>query len=367
MDHSLLHSHMDGSHNRGSPSIPPCNCHSGLPLLQAYRCSFRWRGRRESRLQSGRPLSPRGVRGCLRSLGVSVEAGFAFLTLMSLSVVQTVTNSPAALARLSPRRPVETAAVGMSITLTLCRPSVRQLAARVGRCREDCSAHKAASLHDQVIDGKVSGWEVYVGGGEVFGLAGTRLALQQPDPYVGHPQLLLALQPERVQGLPFGEDGHIPADACLPLLHPKGVGAVSGVVLQHLPRPPKVLRPLQGHGGRPGRAKHHDEMREVELCLQVQLHRFRLHPLRRLPPGVGVTEGGVGHGVGQVGQEGQAGVALGALCGAAGQVDVGVGVGAVELRAVVSADGLRQDPPTQSQVTHGGLQARLSQRGDTPA
>ncbi len=93
-------------------------------------------------------------------------------------------------------------------------------------------------------------------------------------------------------------------------------------------------------------------MCEVELRLQVQLHRLRLHPFSRLPPGVGVTEGGVGHGPGQVGQEGQACVAFGALGGAAGQVDVGVGVGAVELGAVVAADGLCQDAATQGQVTH---------------
>lgn len=42
-------------------------------------------------------------------------------------------------------------------------------------------------------------------GAEVFGLAGTRLTLQQTNPDVGHPQLLLALRPERIQGLPLWE------------------------------------------------------------------------------------------------------------------------------------------------------------------
>lgn len=67
------------------------------------------------------------------------------------------------------------------------------------------SVTEAASLHDQVVDGKVSGGKVFVCRGEVFGLARTRLALQQPDSDVGHPQLLLALRPEWIQGLPFWE------------------------------------------------------------------------------------------------------------------------------------------------------------------
>ena len=107
-------------------------------------------------------------------------------------------------------------------------------------------------------------------------------------------------------------------------------------------------------------------MREVELGLEVQLHRLRLHPLGRLPPGVGVAEGGVGHGPGQVGQEREAGVAFGALGGAAGQVGVGIRVGAVELGAVVAADGLRQDAATQRQVTHARVAgSALTARGHT--
>lgn len=53
------------------------------------------------------------------SLGVSVEAGFAFLTLASFGVVQTVAHASAALARLPPRRPIKAAALSMAITLAL--------------------------------------------------------------------------------------------------------------------------------------------------------------------------------------------------------------------------------------------------------
>lgn len=53
------------------------------------------------------------------SLGISVEARLAVLTLAALRVVQTVTNASAALARLAPRRPVKMAALSVSIALTL--------------------------------------------------------------------------------------------------------------------------------------------------------------------------------------------------------------------------------------------------------
>lgn len=61
-----------------------------------------------------------GVGGSVRSLGVSEETGLAVLTLVSFSVVQTVTHASAALARLPPRRPIKTAALSVSVTLTLC-------------------------------------------------------------------------------------------------------------------------------------------------------------------------------------------------------------------------------------------------------
>lgn len=65
------------------------------------------------------------------------------------------------------------------------------------------SVAEAAPLHDQVVDGEVAGGKVFARRGEVFGLARTRLALQQANPDVGHPQLLLTLLPERIEGLPL--------------------------------------------------------------------------------------------------------------------------------------------------------------------
>lgn len=41
------------------------------------------------------------------------------------------------------------------------------------------------------------------------------------------------------------------------------------MVPEGLPGPPVVLRTLQQHGGGPGGAEHQDQMRQVELCLQV--------------------------------------------------------------------------------------------------
>lgn len=65
------------------------------------------------------------------------------------------------------------------------------------------SVAEAAPLHDQVVDGEVAGGKILVRRGEVFGLARTRLALQQANPDVGHPELLLTLLPERIEGLPL--------------------------------------------------------------------------------------------------------------------------------------------------------------------
>lgn len=65
------------------------------------------------------------------------------------------------------------------------------------------SIAEAAPLHDQVVDGEVVGGKIFVRRGEVFGLARTRLALQQANPDVGHPELLLTLLPERIEGLPL--------------------------------------------------------------------------------------------------------------------------------------------------------------------
>lgn len=60
-----------------------------------------------------------GVGGGLRSLRVSVEAGFTFLTLASFGVVETVAHASAALARLAPRCPIKMAALSVSVTLAL--------------------------------------------------------------------------------------------------------------------------------------------------------------------------------------------------------------------------------------------------------
>lgn len=49
------------------------------------------------------------------------------------------------------------------------------------------SVAEAASLHDHVIDGKVTAGQRFVCGGGVFGLARTRLVFQQSDSDVGHP------------------------------------------------------------------------------------------------------------------------------------------------------------------------------------
>lgn len=64
---------------------------------------------------------------------------------------------------------------------------------------------EAAPFHYQVVDGEVSSRTSFLRRGEVFSLAGARLTLQQLDSDVGHPELLLALQPKRIQGLPPGE------------------------------------------------------------------------------------------------------------------------------------------------------------------
>lgn len=71
----------------------------------------------------------------------------------------------------------------------------------VARCRDtllSMAIAKAASLHDEVIYGKVLGGRSLVQVAGIFGLAGTGLVLQQTHADVGHPQLLLARHPERV-------------------------------------------------------------------------------------------------------------------------------------------------------------------------
>lgn len=61
----------------------------------------------------------------------------------------------------------------------------------------------AAALHYQVVNGKMLGGEMLACSFEVFGLARTRLVLQQANSDVGDFELLLALVSERIQGFPL--------------------------------------------------------------------------------------------------------------------------------------------------------------------
>lgn len=53
----------------------------------------------------------------MRSPGIPVEADLALVTLPAIGVVQTVAHTSAALSGLTPRRPIEMAALGMTIAL----------------------------------------------------------------------------------------------------------------------------------------------------------------------------------------------------------------------------------------------------------
>lgn len=84
-----------------------------------------------------------GVGGGLRSLRVSVEAGFTFLTLPSFGVVETVAHASAALARLAPRRPIKMAALSVSVTLALWseREEMNTSATKMSRVEELYSSY----------------------------------------------------------------------------------------------------------------------------------------------------------------------------------------------------------------------------------
>lgn len=84
-----------------------------------------------------------GVGGGLRSLRVSVEAGFTFLTLASFCVVETVAHASAALARLAPRRPIKMAALSVSVTLALWseREEMNTSATKMSRVEELYSSY----------------------------------------------------------------------------------------------------------------------------------------------------------------------------------------------------------------------------------
>lgn len=60
-----------------------------------------------------------GVGGGVRSVGISVKAWLAFLTLSPFSVVQTIADASASLARLLPRCPIKAAVLSVSVTLAL--------------------------------------------------------------------------------------------------------------------------------------------------------------------------------------------------------------------------------------------------------
>lgn len=79
------------------------------------------------------------------------------------------------------------------------------LVPRGGNTLFGVSVAEAASLHDHVIDGKVTAGQRFMCRGGVFGLARTRLVFQQSDSDVGHPELLLTFLPEGIEGLPLWE------------------------------------------------------------------------------------------------------------------------------------------------------------------
>ena len=60
--------------------------------------------------------------------------------------------------------------------------------------------------------------------------------------------------------------------------------AIVGEVPIHLPRLSEVGRPLDEQRRRSERLESHDEMREVELRLEIQLNRDERFPVSRLPP-----------------------------------------------------------------------------------
>lgn len=93
------------------------------------------------------------------------------------------------------------------------------LVSRRGNTLFGVSVAETAALHYEVIDGKVSGGRGLARRGCVLGLARARLALQQSDADVGHSQLLLALLPKRIQGLPLwkGTVDHLSITAIDPI------------------------------------------------------------------------------------------------------------------------------------------------------
>lgn len=119
-----------------------------------------------------------------------------------------------------------------------------------------------------------------------------------------------------------------------------------------------ILRALQHHGSGAGGAEDQDEMGKEELSLQVQLELLLLHPLRRLPPCVGVAERGVAHGRGRVRLTGDGRAALGAFSPRAGLLTAGrrhLFVEAEGLRGVGPAHRLGSQHSALGQITHLGV------------
>lgn len=116
-----------------------------------------------------------------------------------------------------------------------------------------------------------------------------------------------------------------------------------------------VLRALQHHGSGPRGAKHQDEVGEEKLSLQVQLECLLLHPLRRLPPSLGVAERRVAHGRRRMRLAGDGSVALATFWCRAGLLTAGgssLPVGAVGLGDIGAADRQGGEHSALCQVTH---------------
>lgn len=64
----------------------------------------------------------------------------------------------------------------------------------------------------------------------------------------------------------------------------KRVGTIVRKVLVHLPRLAEIKGTFDQHGGRPKRLEHNDQMGEMELGLQIQLHGNIFLAIFRLPP-----------------------------------------------------------------------------------
>lgn len=356
----------------------------------------------------------------LRSARVSVEAPLAVLAVTAFCVVAAaVTHAAAPPSRCKPQSSTEVAALGVAITfaplafmrrpcdavgslpglvivkrcaaltvVTGCVVSANTLAMNhvtglllaglVAPGRHtviSVSVAKAAAFHNEIVDCVIVCWELSSIG--MFGLAGTRLSLQQTHSQVGDHELILSSRTVRIHRVPgrqgsidhlssgAGESCRILGGACgsTPLhrravCHSKVLLAVPGEIPEGPPCAPVVLGALQLHGGGAGGAEDQDQVGEEELRLQVQLERLLARTPRGLPPGVGVAEGGVAHGGGRVRLAGDGGAAPAALRGGAGLPAAGgraLFVEAVRLRGVEAAHRPGAEHSALGQVAHAGV------------